>query len=72
MSKTGSFLVFCIERYRFQKQLSGAKVAYLFEAYDVYSYIERHYESLHTTSENYILSDIESYINDALLERGKP
>ena len=62
MSKTGSFVVWCIERYRFHKHLSGSQAARLFDEHGVFAYLEKHSDALHTTGEEYIVQDIESYI----------
>ena len=37
MSKEADFLIYCMERYRYLKKLSGADVAKIFEKYDIYS-----------------------------------
>ena len=36
MSKEADFLIYCMERYRYLKKLSGADVARIFEKYDIY------------------------------------
>lgn len=63
MSKESDFLIYCMERYRYAKGLSGAETAKLFDQYNVYGYIKRYYESLHTMGEQYILRDIDGYIS---------
>lgn len=55
MSKESKFLIYCIERYRYAKGLSGAEVTNLFEKYDIFEYITTYFESLHTMSDNYIV-----------------
>lgn len=57
------FLSFCIEQYKEAKQLSGAEAAKLFEKYDVLEYLEKHFEALHSQSRQWILEDIEEFIN---------
>ena len=39
MSKEVNFLIYCMERYRYLKGLSGAEVAERFSKYDIYRYI---------------------------------
>ncbi len=39
MSRETNFLIYCMERYRYYKQLSGADVAELFDRYDIYGYV---------------------------------
>lgn len=62
MSKEGNFLVYCMERYRYLKKLSGYQTAELFEKYNIYEYIMKYFESLHTMGEMYIVQDIDEYI----------
>jgi hypothetical protein len=63
MSKEMNFVIYCLERYRFLKKLSGADAARIFEKYDIYGYIEKYFESLHTMGEQCIVQDIDNYIN---------
>lgn len=62
MSREGNFLVYCIEQYKSEKRLTGAQVSELFSQYGVWDYIYSCFEALHTTGENYIIEDIDSYI----------
>ena len=62
MSKEGKFLVYCIERYKSAKGLTGIQVSELFSKYSVWDYIYSCFEALHTTGENYIVRDIDLYI----------
>ena len=62
MSKEGKFLVYCTEQYKNAKGLSGREVAELFNKYKVWEYIYSCFEALHTTGENYIINDIDVYI----------
>ena len=63
MSKEAKFLVYCMERYRHFKELSGSEVAELFEKYGIYEYITKYFEALHTMGDDYIIQDIDDYIN---------
>lgn len=69
MSKEGTFLIYCMERYRHFKGLTGAEVAALFERYDVYGYVTRYFEALHTMSERSIVEDLEGYIQQKATEQ---
>ena len=62
MSKEGNFLVYCTERYKSAKRLTGRQVSNLFSKYSVWNYIYSCFEALHTTGENYIIEDIDQYI----------
>lgn len=62
MSKELPFVIFCIEEYKNQKNMSGKEVLNIFNKYSVCEYIYSFYESLHTTGTKYIINDIDSYI----------
>ncbi|MCI9625623.1 MAG: DUF3791 domain-containing protein [Clostridia bacterium] len=62
MSEEGKFLVFCIEQYKSAKKLTGRQVMELFGKYKVSEYIVSCFEALHTTGTNYIIEDIDFYI----------
>ena len=63
MSKEGTFLIFCIEEYKAAKNLTGKQVIDLFQRYRVSEYIMSCFEALHTTGTNYIIEDIDLYID---------
>lgn len=62
MSSQGKFVIFCAEQYKLAKQLTGKQLAELFSRYHVWEYIDTCYEALHTTGTNYIIQDIDLYI----------
>ena len=62
MSKEGAFLVYCLETYRRAKGLSGKTAFELFRRSGVGDYILRCFGALHTTGEDYIVSDIDGYL----------
>ena len=62
MSKTLEFKMFCFEAYRAEKQLTGRKTMELFKKYGVLNYIETCYDVLHTTGREYIIEDIDMFI----------
>lgn len=66
MSSRGDFLIFCVEQYKAAKRLTGKQVAELFTRYGVWDYVYSCFEALHTTGINYIIQDI-----DAFIEEGK-
>lgn len=63
MKKETDFLIYCMERYRYFKGLSGADTAKLFEQYGIYDYITKYFEALHTMGDRYIVQDIDEYID---------
>ena len=62
MSRQGDFLIYCTELYKSAKKLTGKQVSELFSRYGVWDYIYSCFESLHTTGANYIVEDIDLYI----------
>ena len=62
MSREGNFLIYCIEQYKNAKRLTGKQVSELFNKYRVWDYIYSCFEALHTTGDNYIIEDIDLYI----------
>ena len=62
MSTQGNFLIYCIELYKSAKNLTGKQVSELFSRYQVWDYVYSCFEALHTTGANYIIEDIDLYI----------
>ena len=62
MSRESTFMIYCLERYRFAKSMSGKAVAELFAAKKVFDYLARFFESLHVIGENLIVKEIDDYI----------
>lgn len=62
MSDQGKFLVYCIEMYKSAKRMTGKQAMELFARYGVVDYIIACYEALHTTGTNYIVEDIDLFI----------
>ena len=67
MSAEGKFLVFCLEMYRAAKSMTGKHVVELFKQYGVTDYVLSCYEALHTTGTNYIVEDIDLFIESRQL-----
>lgn len=65
MSKEGNFLIYCLERYRHFKGLSGEEVTRKFEQYDLYDYVIKYFESLHTMGDLAIVQDIDAFIAES-------
>lgn len=62
MSNQGKFMIYCAEQYKLAKHLTGKQLAEIFSLYRVWEYIYSCYEALHTTGTNYIIEDIDLYI----------
>ncbi len=62
MSKTLQFKAFCFEAYRADKKLTGRATMQLFKKYGVLDYLEACYDVLHTTGRQYLVEDIDGFI----------
>jgi len=62
MQEIIKFKAFCLERYKFEHDMSGKDVINLFVQYGVLEYIESFYDVLHTFGDQYIVQDIDLYI----------
>ena len=62
MSKQADFLIYCVEMYKDAKGLNGKQVAQLFSKYQIWDYIYKYSEALHTTGAEYIVDDIDQFI----------
>ena len=54
---------FCIEQYNKAKGLTGAEAIKVLDHYGVLEYLEEHFEVLHTQSHQWLLEDIDEFIN---------
>ena len=58
------FISFCIEQYMNAKGIDEEEVIATFSEYGVFDYLYDYFEVLHTQSRQWIVSDIEDFIND--------
>lgn len=58
------FLSFCVENYKEHKNLDAEETLLLFNKYGVLAYLEDVFETLHTQGKDYIMSEIDEYINN--------
>lgn len=56
------FLSFCIEQYKTEKGISGADAVQVLKLYGVLEYLAEHFDVLHTQSKQWLLSDIDEFI----------
>ena len=70
MSRQGDFMIYCVEKYKTSKRLTGKQVAEIFTRYHVWDYVYSCFEALHTTGDNYIVDDIDLYIEARQTKRG--
>lgn len=62
MNKILDFKVFCFEAYRAEKKLTGREAMELFKKYGVLDYLDTCFDVLHTTGREYIIEDIDAFI----------
>ena len=58
------FLSFCLENYKEYKRISAEETLHLFNKYNTLTYLEDVFEPLHTQGKDYIMRDIDEYINN--------
>lgn len=58
------FKMFCIEKYRFSKEMSAEEALLLFSKYKVFDFLENTFEMLHTQDTEYIIDTINTYIKN--------
>lgn len=63
MSKTLEFKAFCFEAYRSDKNLTGRETMSIFKKYGVLDYLGDCFDVLHTVGRDYIVEDIDLFIN---------
>ena len=63
-SRIYKFIIFCLENYRYFKQLTAMQSLSLFQKAGVFQYLTDGYEVLHTQSREYIIADIEDFIDN--------
>ncbi|MDR1170482.1 MAG: DUF3791 domain-containing protein [Prevotellaceae bacterium] len=57
------FVIFCLENFKTASNLSGKEALAEFLKYGVIQYLIDGYEVLHTQGRNYIVADIQDFIN---------
>ena len=62
------FLIFCIEQYRLNNNLTSAGVLSMFIRYGVDKFLRDNFEVLHSQSEEYILDEISRYLKNRKLK----
>ena len=58
------FLAFCIEQYKQRYHLTGEQSMRILDQYGVLEYLEKDYEPLHTQSAQWLMEDIDEFINN--------
>jgi hypothetical protein len=61
-SKMLLFFAFCLERYKSFAEIPAPETLFLFRKYNVFDFLKEGFEMLHTQGENYIVTEIDEYI----------
>ncbi len=67
MNKKLEFSVFCLESYKQAHQITGKEAFTLFNEYRVFNFIENYYDVLHTNGQQFIVEDIDRYLNSRIV-----
>ena len=63
MTNKMDFTVFCLESYKTAHKLTGKEVINIFIKYNIIDYVKSFFDVLHSTGQEYIVADIDKYIN---------
>ena len=58
------FVSFCVEQFKNAKKMTGEAALSFLDSYKVLDYLAENYEALHTQSHQWILEDIDEFINN--------
>ena len=58
------FISFCIEQYMNEKRINEDDAILIFSEYGVFDYLKDYFDVLHTQSRQWLVADIEEFIND--------
>ena len=64
MSNEAQFMIYCFERYRYSKQLSGKEVIALFKNYSIMDFLIEQFPILHLSGDKHIINEIDAYIRE--------
>lgn len=56
------FLSFCVEQYKNEKGIKGEEAMRQLDRYGVLDYLSEHFDVLHTQSRQWLMEDIENFI----------
>ena len=63
-SEISYFLSFCIEQYKQKHHLTGEQAMETLDRYGVLDYLEKHYGVLHTQSWQWLVEEMDEFINE--------
>lgn len=62
--KINDFVVFCLEVYKANGNMTGEEAFEIFKQYGVLEYLKNGYEMLHTQGEEWIINDITEFLEN--------
>lgn len=62
--KINDFVVFCLEVYKTNGNMTGEETFEIFKQYGVLEYLKNGYEMLHTQGEEWIINDITEFLEN--------
>lgn len=65
------FISFCIEQYKTAKGMNGEAAMLTLSRYGVLEYLQECYEVLHTQGRQWLLADIDEFINNRKQQKQK-
>ena len=57
------YKIFCLESYKSVHKLSGKEALRIFNEYNIFDYISKYFDILHTTGRLYVVKDIDNYLS---------
>ena len=67
-SKIYKFIIFCVENYRYFKQITAMQALSLFRQTGAFQYLTEGYDVLHTQGRDYIVADVDDFIKNHRIE----
>jgi hypothetical protein len=58
------FQVFCLEKFKAHINIPAAEAVQIFIKYDIFQYLQKVFNTLHTQGEKYIIEEIQTYIKN--------
>lgn len=62
MNKEAAYMIYCLERYRHAKGLSGREAVALFKRHGVMHFVQEFFPLLHIQSDSLTIEEIDRYI----------
>lgn len=62
MSREGAYMVYCLERYRHARGLTGREVAAYFRKHGLYDYVMEFFGAFHTMGEELVFRELDEHV----------